>query len=209
MHKINYKFSKDQKCFIHIPKSGGTTFRTLVDEYKVDVVADGLHRPVSAHCPPSEYDYIIILRDPVERVISHRNMLKRNGIRGDITGDLGLFLRSYWEVNNQMTLYLAGVPCDKYCDRPLRSHNLVTEEIYERAKRNLDNMKHVIFFKNLSRDLTNFFKNEYDITLTDIPNKNFHRLPKLASLSDTDLIIDHNKYDLLLYEYAKENFLNA
>lgn len=208
MHTNNYSFNKDTSYFIHVPKSGGTTFMDLVKKYKLNessclrpIIANGFHKPISYKCNPVDYNYIIIIRNPIERVLSYYNMVKRSGVNyphKKFVKNMHLFLNNCWEVNNQMTLYLAGINCTAH--RPL-----VNQEIYEIAKKNLDKIKHVIFFENYSTNIANFFLKEYNIVLSDsnIPNRRKHTYSKIINNEDKNLIKDKNKYDILLYEYAK------
>lgn len=212
MHKNDYNFEKRTTCLIHLPKTGGTTFTQLVRKYKLDdlysqknILANNLHRPISKNCSPNVYNYIIIMRNPVDRVISYYNMVKRNGTNyphGRFTKDINLFLNNCWEVNNQMTLYMAGINC--VCS------TVVNENIYEMARANLKKIKHIIFFENYSKNIVKFFLNEYDIVLfdSDIPNLRQHTYSKKISDEDYKLIMDKNKYDILLYKYAIELYNN-
>ena len=124
-----------------------TSFTHLIKKHKVNIVAN-CHRPISNKCSPIDYDYVIIIRNPIERAVSYYNMVKRNRRNysygkivkyGKFVKNINLFLNNCWEVNNQMTLYLAGIPC--HINKPI-----VNQKIYEIAKKNLDNIKHVIFF---------------------------------------------------------------
>ena len=208
MHKNNYKFNKKTSLLIHVPKSGGTTFSHLVTKYKLDnpsiqhpIIANGLHRPISKYCEPIDYNYIIIIRNPVERVISYYNMVKRNAPNyphAKFIKNIPYFFNNCWEVNNQMTLYLAGIN--------YTSSTIVNKEIYEKAKTNLKEIKHIIFFENYNENISHFFLKNYDLVLSnsDIPNIRKHNYSKELNYKDKELIIEKNKYDILLYEYAKE-----
>lgn len=208
MHRNDFEFNKKTSCFIHVPKSGGTTFNHLVKRYELDkpssqkpIMITNLHRPISKKCLPIDYNYIIIIRNPIDRVLSYYNMVKIKGPNypyGKFVKNMRLFLNNCWEVNNQMTLYLAGIDCTV--------STVVNQEIYEMAKNNLKKIKHIIFFENYSKNIANFFFKEYNIVISDsdIPNIRKVTYSKKISNEDKDLIIDKNKYDILLYEYAKK-----
>ena len=76
----------------------------------------------------------------------------------------------------------------------------------KRQKKNLKEMKHIIFFENYNENISHFFLKNYDLVLSnsDIPNLRKHDYPKELNDKDKGLIMEKNKYDILLYEYAKE-----
>ena len=128
-------------------------------------------------------------------------MVKRNGPdypHAKFIKNIPYFLNNCWEVNNQMTLYLAGIT--------YTSSTIVNQEIYEKAKTNLKEIKHIIFFENYNENISHFFLKNYDLVLSnsDIPNIRKHDYSKELNYKDKELIIEKNKYDILLYEYAKE-----
>lgn len=208
-HSNNYLFDKDKLCFIHVPKSGGTTLFKLFENNEIGQIHKAAHYPISILCPPSDFDYLTILRNPVDRVVSYYSMVKREGKyypHGEYSDNYKLFLENCWEVNDQLTLYMAGVNCIDIAKN--KNFNFVNEEIFETAKKNLDNFKHVLFFDKLEEDIDNFFKNEYDIRLKEIPNERKFDYSKVISEEDRKLIEAHNKYDILLYQYAKDKYFN-
>ena len=213
MHTNDYKFDKNMKYLIHVPKSGGTTFCNLVKKYNLNIIADGYHKPISKYCNVNEYYYILILRNPINRVISYFNMVKRGGINyphGKYVKNYKTFLNNCWVVNNCLTLYLAGIDCEKiHNNKNIKDIKLiVNDNIYEKAKQNLDKIKKIIFFENYEKNIYNFFNKEYNITLEKIPNIRNFKYSKNISENDYKLILDHNKYDLLLYEYACNKYSN-
>ena len=208
-HSNNYTFDKDKLCFIHIPKSGGTTLFKLFKNNEIGQIHKPAHYPISILCPPSDFNYLTILRNPIDRVVSYYNMVKREGRNyphGEYSDNYRLFLENCWEVNNQVTLYIAGINCVDIAKN--KDFNLVNEEIFETAKNNLNNFKNILFFDKLEEDIHNFFKNEYDIHLKEIPNERKFNYSKVISEEDRKLIEEHNKYDILLYQYAKDKYIN-
>ena len=92
-------YTDDQLCFIHIPKTGGNTLTPLIEEnfapheicdlpawyelpnYPVDLASYKLIRGhiyfSIGRILPSKPIYITMIRDPVERTISHYEMMRR------------------------------------------------------------------------------------------------------------------------------------
>ena len=159
MHSANYIFRKSQMCLIHLPKSGGSTITKIINDNKLEVIADTNHRPISKFCDPKSFKYIILLRNPVDRVISYHNMVLRNKYYEykEYSASYKLFLNNCWEVNNQLTLYLAGIDC-KQMIKNIKINDNFFKLIFDRAKNNLKNIKSVIFFNNYESSVKKFFK---------------------------------------------------
>ena len=210
MHSANYIFRKSQMCLIHLPKSGGSTITKIINDNKLEVIADTNHRPISKFCDPKSFKYIILLRNPVDRVISYYNMVLRNKYYEykEYSASYKLFLNNCWEVNNQLTLYLAGIDCKQMIKKNIKINDNFFKLIFDRAKNNLKNIKSVIFFDNYESSVKKFFKNNFNLQLDDIPHLRNHKYSKKVSDYDYNLIKNHNKYDILLYEYAKSLKIN-
>ena len=111
---------------------------------------------------------------------------------------LDTFMNNCWEVNNQVTVYLAGI-YKGYTKEIVQ----VNEEIYQTAKKNLESMYKIIIFENLENEIMGFFNNEFKVNCKKNHIKNF-RASKYEQLSSEqiELVKKHNKYDIMLYEYA-------
>ncbi len=70
-HDPAYKFGRNEIAFVHVPKSGGTSLHKLLSQDDQSrFVSLNMHRPISRFCKPQEYNYITVIRNPVERVWS-------------------------------------------------------------------------------------------------------------------------------------------
>ena len=76
-HQNDYTFNKDIFCLIHVPRTGGGTLRAYINNNKKyhTLNLGAQHYPVSLLCDPKDFKYITTFRDPIERTISHYNML--------------------------------------------------------------------------------------------------------------------------------------
>ena len=111
MHNNNYTFDRQYSKLIHIPKSGGTTFEDLVKTYKLHILC-GSHQPISKFNTVNDSNYVLILRNPIDRVLSYYNMVINSGPKYPYKQyilSIPLFMENCWEVCNQLTLYCAGI----------------------------------------------------------------------------------------------------
>lgn len=205
MHSSNYVFNINDKCFINIPESGGNLFSKIVNDNKLDIVIDKNNRPISSLCTPKIFKYIIILRNPIQRVISYYNMVKKKGWKNPYfkySNNYNSFLNNCWEVNNQLTLYLASVDCSKFTEKNIKISDKIYKVAFNVAKNNINKLNSIIFFKDYINSIKNFFKKENNLELEDLPNLTIPDNSKDISEEDYNLVKKHNKYDLMLYEYA-------
>jgi hypothetical protein len=204
MHNNDYTFDKKYSNLIHLPKSGGTTFSKLVKTYKLPILC-GLHRPISKFNSVKDSNYILILRNPIDRVLSYRNMII-NANQGypykQYLSSLSLFMDNCWEVCNQLTLYVAGVSHDEL---KTKYNNIVDITIYNLALENIKGIKDIILFDNFNSNVTEFIKNKYDITIPIIPVERKGCYSKLVLDGDRKIIEKYNMYDIMLYRYIVDN----
>ena len=202
MHDNDYVFPSHIMKFLHVPKSGGTTFRETSKRFNLPIQCEKLHQPISKHCPTSDFKYIIILRNPINRVTSYYNMVLQaphpKYCYKRYIGSLDIFMNNCWEVNNQVTVYLAGI-YKGYTKEIVE----ITDEIFQIAKKNLESMYKIIIFENLENEIMDFFNNEFNVNCKNNHIRNF-RASKYEQLSseEIELVKKHNKYDIMLYEYA-------
>ena len=189
----DYTFDKNDYCFIHVPRTGGWSFRNYYEEFKLPFYSNtknGHHNPVSLLCSPAEYKYVTIIRNPVERVRSHFQMFQQ---ANDPSSSRGLinFLRYSSEAKNLYCQYFSGLIGE-----------LVDERIFNLAIKNIKSFNAVIIFENYEEDSKKFFK-RFQI---DRFTKKFHanRSPR-ASLNENEreAIKIYNYWDIKLYEEIK------
>jgi len=217
--------------FLHIPKTGGRSLQNILlrkyssDEVvvnahnKLDEIADwseerkrnirylqghfiyGAHRIL-----PQECNYITILREPVDRVISHYYFIKRStshplnrvvqeqkiGLEGYVTSGV------CDEVSNDQTRLIAGVS---------RDSSVNTDNMLKMAKENIDSkfimaglveqFDQTLMLLKRKLGLRNIF---YGIRNQTIGRPLKEQLPERT----LELISERNYADIALYDYAKE-----
>lgn len=197
-HNPDYRFGKEQIALIHIPKTAGTSMaKMLSNDPKNRFVLLDIHKPVSPHCPPVEYRYVTILRDPIARVWSHYQMVLRYPegypYRKYAVQGLEVFLKKTWETRNMMCRYLAGNPQQE-----------PDYQTFETAKANIAHFYKVIFFDNFAQAASDFLT-QHDIPFETIPNE---RKSKYAQPTEAEkaLIQKYNQWDMKLYQaYADQS----
>ena len=189
----DYTFDKKEFCFIHVPRTGGWSFRNYYEEHKLPFYSNekkGHHNPVSLLCSPNEYNYVTIIRDPIERVRSHFQMFQE---AKELSVSRGLinFLRYSSEVKNLYCQYYSGLVGE-----------IVDERIYNIAIKNLKSFKGIITFENYEEDLKKFFKNFKIDKFTKRSHTN--KSPeKILNQSEKEAIKIYNYWDLKLYDEIK------
>lgn len=194
MHSNDYVFSEDTIAFVHLPKTGGTSFGELLSgSNSVSFAGLGIHRPVSRSCPPSTHRYFTVMRHPVERVWSYYQMALRSrgrggwGIYGHVAGrGLEFFLSRCWEVRNMACRYYSG---DVRREPDTRS--------LEVARGNLGKFEAVLSFENLGNDAAVFFCS-LGQPAGPLPHANTARYD-LPRDDESALIAAFNQLDLSLY----------
>ena len=186
----DYVFEKSQYCFIHVPRTGGWSFRNHFEKLKLPFFVNekkGHHNPVSLLCSPKEYSYVTIIRDPVERVRSHYQMFQKTN-QNSATRGLINFLRYSSEAKNLFCQYYSGMIGEN-----------VDEVIYNIALDNLKNFKGIILFEKYDSEIKKFFKN---FGADEIKEK-FHdnkSNEKILKKEERDAIKIYNYWDLKLYD---------
>lgn len=199
-HTPNYWFRKRQIAFIHLPKTAGTSLHTLLGQDDLRRFVNlNKHRPVSRFCQPGKYQYITVMRDPVERVWSYYRMVLRNPpgspYQRYAEGGLEQFLTHCWEVRN--------LACRYYSGHVKREPDAQTLEL---ARANLSKFLCVLSFARFTNDLSRF------LTDLQIPHSDIGHERRAAYDPPTDeeraLIVSYNALDLELfntYETAGKN----
>lgn len=190
MHNKLYLFPKETPCLIHIPKSGGTSLMRMNLP-----IYNHLHTCVSHLCPPSEYKYIVSLRNPIERVWSYYNMVLRSPKKfpyKEFSNTIQNFCNNCWEVQNITTRFLAG-----------ETKNLSDEEhMLQKAKDNLTNCFFIIDFDFFERDVTKLLQLLEIEGKTILNERNIPYNTKIP-LDAVRVIMEANKLDIELYKFFK------
>lgn len=191
-HTTDYRFDENQIAFIHLPKSGGTSFyQVLQQDLQNRFVNLKTHRPISIHCPPDKYRYITIMRHPVDRVWSYYQMVLRSpkGYPYSKYADQGLehFIKHCWEVRNMACRYYSG----NVKEEP-------DQQTWEKAFKQLKSFYAVLSFEHFSLVAVEFFK-AHDLNFEELPHKRKVQYPHISP-KEKSIILQFNQLDLQLYE---------
>ena len=189
-HNPRYAFGKDEIAIVHVPKTGGTSLHHVLKNCENLKVANLLsHRPVSQLCDPRHYEYITILREPVERVWSYYQMVL--GSEADFpykafAKNLRTFLGRCWEVRNMACRYYSGS-----VDAEPNATTL------GRAMENLKNFSAVIQFDNFERDVRQVLARR-NLSVEAVPHM---RKSHYVEMTDEErrMILEYNEFDGVLF----------
>ena len=201
-HRNDYKIEKDKIVFIHVPKTGGATLRDFFEK-KIDnwhvFEKKSEHNPVSIICPPQQYKYITIVRDPIARVYSYYQMSKNHSLTpGHKLAKKSLtdFLRFSWQAKNLYCQYYTG-----------NVGEIVNREMFLQAKENLKDFYYVGDFKTYEESFKELCI-KLNVVVKNIPHINTGKYDSISN--EEELLIKHyNQFDVLLYnEFFKEKLKN-
>ena len=205
--------------FVHIPKTAGTTLRTLLE---MQVSAEEILYPyrnrktakapvvqelVSGHlpswlCKDLDPDFeaafkVTILRDPVERYLS---FLRAKKFQNPEFPNLESVMR---ERDSPVSKYNSGLIDNAHCRHLAANPLLKGRELLESAKESLRRIDCVIFFDRFADDVAALFQRlGISLERQDIPRVNFTQKEPVSEelLKEIRQI---NLLDLELYQYAK------
>ena len=205
-----YEFPQRASYVLFPPGSNEDYLIPLLDTYSLrnpyarkPLVVESLSRSISSKCPPETHDYLLLLRDPVERVWSlYEDERKASRLRGEIRFQcINEYLSRLPQVNNELTRMLAGLN--------VGTSKIPTLADYKKALHNLKLIKHVLVMDNPFTAISRFLDDHYNIPIlaSDMPHVPTERrygrqtLKPIDSL-DAELIRQHNLFDVQLYEHV-------
>ncbi|QNI86960.1 P-loop containing nucleoside triphosphate hydrolase [Synechococcus sp. ROS8604] len=210
-HNNRYKLSTDDLCFVHVPKTAGTSiakYFEVLREYAFGInICYKNHCPVSIYADPAIYKYTTCHRDPFERVWSYYQMSIRdcgNSYHKYTTHDsLEYFINHCWECRNMMTKYMTANLSD----------NLNNKSV-QLARDNLKMFFWVFDFDNLTSSLELFTKKYFNYCAPPSMTNDIPVIPQFHSRSSSyrppsreELLIIkyYNKYDISLFDLWKQD----
>lgn len=221
--------------FLHIPKAAGSSLRKVIEkEIKANQISTldlqvgeefklagrfnaeeldkirvfqghmpfGLHREIY-----KPFTYITILRDPVERIISHYYFVLRNEnhyLYREVTSKK-MSLADY--VMNKTTNEL-----DNGQLRLISGDNMVdfghcTEEMLDKAKYNLRHFFSIVGVSNRFDDVISLLRRHFGWKIKNYKKENVNERKAKSTIIPQevlDLIMENNQLDYALYKYALE-----
>ena len=229
----NFEKSDNAILFVHIPKNAGTTLASIIEYQYIDtylysmlwcddlpaeekeriiLIKGHFHFGIHETLPHPKYSYFIILRDPIDRVLSHYYYIKntiQHQLHEEISNiDLLEFVSNPKydiEIYNLQTRYL--IP-DKLQDLPKSEHNIIkyfSDLDFEVAKYNLINHFNFIGIAERFDEsiiLLNRIMN-WNVKDYKLQNKSSNRL-SVSEVSNEvlEIIKKKNEYDIKIYELA-------
>ena len=199
--------------FVHVAKTGGDSLRqalkgppTVViphtaklcewgEKSRTATVAVG-HIPYGLHnhIGDREYDYLTILRHPVERVLSKYYYTTNLAVRGDNVADF---------MTGQFSHALHNLMVKQLCGLHILNKIEMDEAHYEIALENLKTIKYIGFTRQLG-ELFDRVKTDYDLPGTlGHTNKTRNNRVEAVSQDEIDSILEYNQWDLKLFKEAQ------
>lgn len=211
---------KKESIFIHIPKTGGTTINCAMNNTKWQTKPDFNYRHInhdtkrsnskdifnpSNYDKYSEYNIFMLLRHPVDRIISEYYFIKDRAEFVSLLKPNPKNLKQYVE-NRQTQNYMIGFLIGKR----MYDTDFVNEDDFEIVKNGIKNLPiHTGIFEKYSESMA-YFEKELGIQWPkkiDVKRITLNR-PEIDEVSDEikNLIIEKNKFDFQLYNYCLEIF---
>jgi len=199
-HNPNYSFTTQQIALVHLPKTGGTSLaKTLQNDPDNRFVNLKVHRPISPDCPPDEYKYLTVMREPVARVWSQFQMALRSPkgypSRKYAHKGLNVYLNNCWFVRDMACRYFTG-----------NIKKAPTTDTAYKAMDNLNKFYAVLDFDHFANELT-LFLDQKNIPAVEIPHERKSRY-NTPSAEEIAMIESYNPSDLLLYNLWKKSKSN-
>ncbi len=212
--------------FLHVPKTGGTTIRkalrrstkvfamqlfvdTTMDDFRKRLVSLKDEKVVIGHFTygihefvNQPHEYATVLRHPAAYVFSSFDFTKLAVRCGQkhisapyVKGSVRDYARNAPQAQNLYTRQI--------CGKGVLYPGPITEDDYNVARENLESFKHV----GITEDLGDFWGRlqadyGFDSHIGHERKAKAYKAEKLKQ-EDVDFILEHNEWDLKLYEYAK------
>jgi hypothetical protein len=221
---IYAKSLESRLYFIHIPKTGGTTLRLLLEQQlsmeeiypfknpknsktpiKQDLVSG--HFPYY-YCRKMDPEFekafkITILRDPVERYLSFLRAKKK---ADPSLPTLESVIQLRTRVNSK---YKAGLIDNALCRNLAKDPGLEGEALLNSAKETLHEFDEIIFYDHYSEEIVDFFQRlDIDLKKEEIPRINT-TTKEFVNNNILEEVKSLNQLDILLYEYAKNYYVKS
>ena len=194
--KNDYPISNLDLVFIHVMKTGGTSFVQILKKLE----SSGLrvkyfgHYGISIAEKSPKPIYCTILRNPIERAISLYNHFlrdKKSAYHNLALKGFSTFMRNCKEAQNSF--------CKKYSGEMDKD---VNEDIYNLALNNLKLFKHVLFFENLNDDFEKI-KKIYNLVDSEKYHLNSSVVKDYNDKTKRNISLFYNYYDMKLYNNFK------
>jgi len=195
IYSNNYNLEKNQFSFVHAPKTAGTTINNFLIKNNVNVYRNA-HNLISKKCNPVEYRYITSIRNPIQRTKSFYEMQLNNRklpFHYHSKKGLKLFLSKLKINQNCMCKFIIG---DINID--------INDNMYPKVEENLKNFWFIIDFDNIENDVKKLSEKLNIRFELEHKGKKYKKKDEYSE-KDNELIKKHNKYDLKLFNFFKNN----
>lgn len=198
IYSNNYNLNDNQFSFVHPPKSAGSSINTFLYENNVNIFYSA-HNLVSINCEPTKFNYITVIRNPIDRIKSFYEMQLNNkklAFHNQAKKGLNYFVSNVKINQNCFCKFLIG---DLNCD--------IDDEKFEKAKHNLKNFFFIINFDNLNKDIESL-KLKLNIKKKIKHIGKSQKEKRSYSENENKEIINNNIYDIKMWDYYQKNIRN-
>jgi len=192
IYSNTYKLKKDQFCLVHPPKSAGTSLNEHLKKNNI-YIYDSAHCLVSKYCNTEEYKYIIVIRNPIDRLKSFYEMQLNNKK-----------LAFHRHSKKGISYFIKKIKINQNCLCKFIFGNLnkdINNEMYSIVEKRLNNFWFTLSFENLEKD-TEILSKKLNINpnLLRVKGKKIEKKTEY-SVEEINIIKNFNQHDLKLYNY--------